>query len=48
MGVVEEVGVEGKKAFTNIEELWNILNYKLSGKGGDDRSSFEPEGFGGF
>ena len=25
VGVVEEVGVKGKKAFTNIDELWEIL-----------------------
>jgi hypothetical protein len=26
VGVVEEVGVQGKKAFTNLDELWEILN----------------------
>jgi hypothetical protein len=26
VGVVEEVGVEGNKAFTNLDELWSILN----------------------
>jgi len=26
LGVVEEVGVKGKKAFTNYDELWEILN----------------------
>jgi hypothetical protein len=26
VGVVEEVGVEGKKAFNNLDELWTILN----------------------
>ena len=26
VGVVEEVGVKGKKAFTNYDELWDILN----------------------
>jgi hypothetical protein len=25
-GVVEEVGVEGNKAFSNLDELWSILN----------------------
>jgi hypothetical protein len=25
VGVVEEVGVEGKKAFTNYDDLWDIL-----------------------
>jgi hypothetical protein len=26
VGVVEEIGVKGKKAFTNYHELWDILN----------------------
>jgi len=26
VGVVEEVGIEENKAFTNLEELWKILN----------------------
>jgi len=26
VGVVEEVGVEGNRAFSNIDELWSILN----------------------
>ncbi len=26
VGVVEEVGVEGSKAFSNVDELWSILN----------------------
>jgi hypothetical protein len=26
VGVVEEVGVEGKKAFRTYDELWEILN----------------------
>lgn len=26
VGVVEEVGVEGNKAFSNLDELWTILN----------------------
>jgi len=25
VGVVEEVGVKGKKAFTNVDELWEIF-----------------------
>ncbi len=28
VGVVEEVGVKGKRAFTNIEDLWEILNHR--------------------
>jgi len=26
VGVVQEVGAKGKKAFTNYDELWEILN----------------------
>lgn len=26
VGVVEEVGVEGNKSFSNLDELWTILN----------------------
>jgi hypothetical protein len=26
VGVVEEVGIEGKRAFTNLDELWGILS----------------------
>ncbi len=26
VGTVEEVGIEGKSAFTNLDELWKILN----------------------
>ena len=26
VGVVEEVGLQGNKAFRNIDELWSILN----------------------
>jgi hypothetical protein len=26
VGVVEEVGIKGKRAFTNYDELWEILN----------------------
>ena len=26
VGVVEEVGIQGRKAFTNLDELWEILN----------------------
>ena len=28
VGLVEEVGVEGKKRFTNLGQLWNILDVK--------------------
>lgn len=27
VGLVEEVGVKEKKAFTNIQELWEILSH---------------------
>jgi hypothetical protein len=26
VGVIEEVEVEGNKAFSNLDELWSILN----------------------
>ena len=26
VGVVEEVGLKDKKAFTNLDELWEIIN----------------------
>jgi hypothetical protein len=32
MGVVEEVGAKGKKAFINYDELWDILNSPQSSK----------------
>ena len=32
VGVVEEVGVKEKKAFTNYDELWEILNKTKSVK----------------
>ncbi len=28
VGLVEEVGVSGKKAFNNLDDLWEILNRK--------------------
>jgi predicted transcriptional regulator YdeE len=27
VGVVEQVGVKEKKAFTNVQELWEILSH---------------------
>jgi hypothetical protein len=30
VGVVEEVGAKGKKAFTNYDELWEILSSPTS------------------
>jgi hypothetical protein len=36
VGVVETVGVDGKDAFTNVDELWGILNpRKSSGQKGE-------------
>ena len=32
MGVVEEVGVKGRKAFSHYDELWDILNASKSVK----------------
>ncbi len=34
VGTVEEIGAEEKKAFTNLDELWAILNPAEKGKGG--------------
>jgi hypothetical protein len=31
-GVVEEVGIIGRKGFTNYEELWNILRFSTSSR----------------
>jgi len=30
VGVVEKVGVKGRRAFTNCDELWEILNSPMS------------------
>jgi hypothetical protein len=30
VGVVEEVGVKGKRAFTNVDDLWEILSSSKS------------------
>jgi hypothetical protein len=32
VGVVEEVGIKGNKAFTNFDELWEILNTQKRGE----------------
>ncbi len=32
MGVVEEVGVKGRRAFNHYDELWDILNASKSVK----------------
>ena len=32
VGVVEEAGMKGKKAFTNVEELYEILKPKKKGQ----------------
>ena len=34
VGVVEEVGLKGKKAFTNLSELWDILSSSKGVKNG--------------
>jgi hypothetical protein len=33
VGVVEEVGLEGNKTFSNLDELWSILNPSKAGTG---------------
>ncbi len=42
VGLVEDVGTKGKKAFTDLDDLWKILNSKernmsLSGGGNKQR-----------
>jgi hypothetical protein len=37
VGVVEEIGLKGKKAFTGYQELWEILN--LPGRSKSTKSS---------
>ena len=32
VGLVEQTGIKGKKAFTNYDELWEILNNPQKGK----------------
>lgn len=46
VGVVEGVGAEGRMAFTNLEELWDILNFKNSKEGGEGRGNFGLGNFG--
>jgi len=36
MGIVEKVGEEGKKAFTQYDELWEILNASRQRAGKED------------
>ncbi len=31
-GVVEEVGIKGRKGFTNYDELWDILRFPASSR----------------
>ncbi len=33
VGTIEEVGSEGKRAFTNLDELWQILNRQKDAEG---------------
>lgn len=46
VGVVEEVGAKEKKAFTNLYELWDILNLPQKAKRsnpGDGRGQRVPK-----
>jgi hypothetical protein len=38
VGLVEKVGVGGRKGFTNLDELWEILNSAMA-----DRSSIRAQ-----
>ncbi len=42
VGVVEEVGSKGKKAFNDLDDLWEILNSNRR-KGGRRKSSMLKE-----
>lgn len=47
MGVVEEVGAKGKKAFTNYVELWEVLNsptFRLSSLHGEEEGQGSLKG----
>jgi len=39
VGLVEETGIKGKKAFTNYDELWDILNNPKAGKSAKKKRS---------
>jgi hypothetical protein len=44
VGVVEEIGVKGKKGFTNLDELWEILASRSSGSDSHkDNNAFDFE-----
>jgi hypothetical protein len=54
VGVVEEVGKKGKRAFVNLDELWEIMNpgnksaataAKADMKGGDREDKAQTETF---
>ena len=38
VGVMEEVGVKGKRAFSDVDELWEILSAQNGGSRGKQRS----------
>ena len=42
VGVVEEVGAQGKKAFTNLDELWEILNPKKKARARIQKGYADP------
>jgi hypothetical protein len=42
VGVVEEAGVEGKRAFTSPDELWRILTASSRGASGPRPSPSSP------
>ena len=44
VGMVEEAGVEEKRAFTNLDELWNILSYRNFKKEDEGLTHFRREG----
>lgn len=49
LGTIEHVGMDGRKAFTNLDELWEVLNARRearTGKRGDLGGKARDEGRG--
>ncbi len=43
VGVVEEVGTKGKKAFIDLDDLWKILNSKERNMSFSSGGNKQPE-----
>ena len=42
VGIVEEVGAKDKRAFTNMDELWQILSHTVKKPHSSGRGSVPP------